>query len=282
MSDKLFFTQAQISAVADAIRGKTGGSDLLKIGDMPGAIQGIDAGADPTALLSQILSGGNPVIEEFTYTGSDYVWHTRQSPEGSGSWVDVGLENVLHFFRVKKATLSALPTVRLACLDVGECALEELYAPAATSVSLRLFSALKKIDFSSAEVLEDAGFFSCTALKKIELPALKNFNLTGTQTPFYLDAALKRIDLGENLESLNYSSSVSYTIAIPDNTALDALILRTTGKVLEPLAALPPQFSTGGGYVYVPGPLLEGYQEQWASLGCAFKSLDEIPAWTDE
>lgn len=288
MSDKLFFTQAQVEAVADAIRGKTGESGLLKIGDMPEKIKGIGAGIDSNALLSQILAGENPIIEDFTYTGDDYIFHYLQGGAG-GVFMDDGLADLLRFFKVKKATFTALEEINLngGVSSGGQPALEELSAPSAKSGSAYSYSALKKISFPSLETLADYGFSENPLLKKIELPSIKHFNL-GTAYPFDsmtgAPTNLARVDLGENLESLNYRTDSTSTKIGFIGPSLKELILRTTAKVLEPASYLPESFTTEGGegYVYVPGDLLESYKEQWANLTTHFKTLEEIPEWTED
>lgn len=299
MSDKLFFTQAQISAVADAIREKTGESGLLKIGDMPEKIKGIGAGVDPNELLSQILAGTYSGLDTLTYTGTDYSWHIWQGQEGTGSWLDTGFIYLLSFFKVKKLNVPNLERVQIKGFDgQGQGTtptLEEIDAGNALHVEASNLSGLKKVNFPEAEYLEDSGFFGCPKIKKIELPSIRYFNCT-TATPFSdltesdengdTLGALSRLDFGAGLESLKYDYDSTWTTQPMQLTGanLRELILRTTSKVLEPVGYLPTAFTAEGGegYVYVPGDLLESYKEQWANLTTHFKTLEEIPEWTED
>lgn len=70
---KVFIEESSLSAIGDAIRGKTGKTDLLPVADMPGAITGIETGidtGDATATAADIRKSKTAYAKGAKITGT--------------------------------------------------------------------------------------------------------------------------------------------------------------------------------------------------------------------
>ena len=89
---KVFIEESSLSAIGDAIRGKTGKTDLLPVADMPGAITGIETGidtGDATATAADIRKSKTAYAKGAKITGtlSDATQATPSITVSSGGLI---------------------------------------------------------------------------------------------------------------------------------------------------------------------------------------------------
>lgn len=246
---------SKMTAIADAIRGKTGGTNPLTLDQMATAIAGIQTGGG---------GGDNTLLESIVM--------------GTATSVSLG-ENVTeiktHLFEnvttLKEFDFSHIQIIRGEAFK-GCTGLTEVYLPAiATNASHG-----------------SRAFYGCTSLKRVSLPIMTKWyssapgwfsgclSLTDVDVPeltevvaqlFQSCTALKKLDFPK----VNYLGGSCFQGC----TALTALILRNNAVVtLANINAFrDTPFASGGtgGTVYVPAALIESYQTatNWSTLYAA-------------
>lgn len=264
---KVFIEETSLTAIGDAIRAKTGGTEALTVPTgMVDAIASIETGGGG--------SGGNDIqaIEDgflnHTYPAGDYVndridWtiYPYQFSHNTGL-TSVNLPNVIIID--EKAFF--------ACSN-----LTEVIAPKADTINTYAFteSGIKKAYFPNWAQITGYTFVSCQQLESVYLPkATESYTTAFSNCP-----ALTRVDLPV-VRNIN-------TRLFQNCRALTTLILRNASQVVT--LASTNAFSgsgiaTGTGYVYVPQALIEEYKTatNWATFAAQLRAIEDYPEICEE
>ena len=244
-----------ITAIADAIRSKTGKEDKLTLGQMATEIESIQ-------------TGGNNQIDDII----------------AGKMIDVvsDVTNIAAYAfnysnYLQSASFPNLVTVQVS--SFGNCIkLASVYMPNVTSISYGGFNncqSLTAFDFSKIETL-GGNSFNKSKITEAILPNLTKFGSSGD---FSSCINLAKVVIGKK-------------VTIPNSTfggcsALDTLILR--GETKSTLSAVNAFTNTpianGTGYIYVPKALLsdedatKDYRRatNWITFAEQFRAIEDYP-----
>lgn len=230
---------AALVGIADAIRGKTDGTDPLTLDTMAAAIEGLNVGSG---------SGGDAAAEDALVTG-EYTHYENDRVETIGNYVftqKTKLESV-GFSSVRSFTGSN---------QFNGC------------------TALRQIDFPRlVSATGGNAFRGCSSLTEVVFPAYN-----AASPSFQGCTALTLVDLSngdapareENLE-LGVSAN-----CFNGCTSLNTIILRKTSKLASltnasAFTGTPFAVGGAGGTVYVPASLIQEYQQatNWSALYAA-------------
>ena len=259
-----------LTGIADAIRGKTGGTDVISVSNMAGKIAEIEAGygGDIDALIdrsiTEISSISATSIGGYAF-GECSALTTVNFPVATS----IGL----YAFR----GCSALTTVNFpVATSIGlyafyNCsALTTVNFPVATSIGLYAFyncSALTTVNFPVATSIEAYAFYNCSALTTVDFPVAK----------YIEDSAFK--DCGA-LTTVNFPVATSIeAYAFYNCTKLKSLLLRgnnvCTFRNINAFGSTP--IASGAGYIYVPAALIDQYKAatNWSTYAAQFRALED-------
>lgn len=234
----------KLTAIADAIRGKTGGTGLLTLDQMATEISGIEAGGGDDK-SGEMVSG---TITE--YSNQEITYLRRYAFAHCTNLVRVNLP-------------SALTVTDYA---FGPCvSLIEVNLPKAQSFGVRAFdncTALKTITLPSATNLGSVVFRTCTGLERAVFPVLANLPET-----FYGCTSLRFCELG--------AASQIAAKAFNSCTNFNTLVIRASSVCslgnVNAFDGTCFAASGAGGTVYVPSALISEYQAatNWSTLYAA-------------
>ena len=259
---------ADLSAIGNAIRSKTGTSELLTLDAMPTAIEGIETGG-----------GGDTSMEDALVTRT-ITEYTNARVESVGAYA---------FYKD-----NALQSVSMRdCKLIGNYAFSESTKlqtanfPNAETINQYAFSkntSLLEVSIPKAKQLGNYAFRECTKLTTVDAEAVTNMH----NSVFNGCKALQYIRLpnltNNNLGSSNFSDCTSLHTAdlgyVQTNffsgcTNLTTLILRsaTLVNLASTNTFTKTPFAEGGtgGVVYCPSALIEQYQQatNWSTLYAA-------------
>ena len=248
----------KLSAIGEAIRAKTGKTDLLDLDEMATEIEGIEV-------------GGNTETEDGLVARTLTEYHNDRITE-------IGAYG---FAGSSKLESVALPNVTaLRAYAFYECtSLQEVTFPSVTSSprsGSRVFygcTGLIKADFPKLKEFSSAHtywFNGCTALKDVNLPLLTNISLR----TFYGCTSLEKLLLPS-------VSTINGREAFVGCTTLEALILKHNAVVtivdISPFTNTP--IANGTGYIYVPKTLIEDYKAatNWITFAEQFRAIEDYP-----
>lgn len=262
----------KLTAIADAIRGKTGGADALTLEQMATEIEGIQAGGggDETALFCQI---NNQTIENFVATENmvklrQYMFYgntTLRSVDlsklmapllSSGKW---DIQNMIGQYCFSNCTALesiVLPEI-LAENTTGTCIIGRAFM-GCVGLNELVTDYPCYLSSQSTSVFE-----SCTALKRVIVP---NWSLGN---------ALKVFAGCTSLEIVDCKSGPINANCFQNDAQLKTLVIRNSSVVsLSNVSAFTgTPFASGGagGTVYVPQALIESYKTatNWSTLYAA-------------
>lgn len=246
----------KMTAIADAIRGKTGGTEVLTLDQMAAEVAGIPVGGGNNTDFFGVLSR---TVTELTLPDEAIVLGPS-ALRGCGSLTSVDLNNVTKISNDSLYDCVLLTTVN------GENV---------TELGNNCFRNCKKIttlNLPKLVSLSSYCFYGCTALQTLSLPmvvasatgALQN--CTGLRTADFAKLRTIIASLFSNCASLN------------------TLILRFSGVVtlanVNAFTGTPFAANGTGGRVYVPRAYLSAYQSanNWSTLyaagTCTFVAIE--------
>lgn len=242
----------KLTAIADAIREKTGKTDGMTLDQMPGEIESIETGGG---------SGGGELDALFDKTITVARSNATQIPN--------------EVFRDCKALVSAeFPNVT----SIGSSAfnactnMTTLTAPNVTTIggsAFQMCKILTAIDFPLVTSIGNNAFYSCSALAShVCLPLLTTIE----QRIFQGCTALPSVDLPKVTSIDIYG--------FYENRALKAVILRSeTVCTLKNTTGFGNCWliERGTGFFYVPKALVEEYQAatNWSTWATQFRALED-------
>lgn len=174
----------KLTAIADAIRSKTGGTDKLTLDQMPTEIAGLETGGGSggeelaRSIIDRSVSG--------EFTDNELIFVGRHAFSYCGNLTKISLPNVLLTSNYAFSDCSKLQEVHLPELknDVAAAnensnyafancsALTKVYIPKVVKVSMYMFRncvALEELDLPCATNIISQAFGGCTALAKVIL-----------------------------------------------------------------------------------------------------------------
>lgn len=238
---------SKMTAIADAIRGKTGGTNPLTLDQMATAIAEIQTGGGNTAMEDGLVEG----------TITEYV-NNRVTMVGPSAFRD---RAVLRNVSMEKCT-----GVRADAFN-GCTNLSSVYFPSLVNINTRGFYKCNGIvevtpaNFPKLENLTQS-FNGCEGLKKIVLPLVTTVtnsqqNCTNLEYADYATAS--------KIASSSYAGCTNFvTLVLRNNTVV-------TLNNISAFAGTPFASDGTGGTVYVPQALIEQYQQatNWSILYAA-------------
>ena len=243
----------KLTAIADAIRGKTGKTDGLTLDAMPGEIAGIQSGGD--------TSMEDGLVER---TITSYI-NDRITTVGN-----------MAFYNNSTITNVSLPnaaTVKNACFQ--NSALQTFFLPKVTKIEDRAFQNCKveqivESDFPSNPSIGMYAFTNMSKLKYVKQPHRCIYHNREWETC----PVLEKVDL--------FATCLTYNV-FKSCGALATLILRRDDAICE-LGNMNALSSTpivnGTGFVYIPRALIEEYRQatNWSSLlPEQFRAIEDYP-----
>lgn len=237
-----------LTGIADAIRGKTGGTAPVAVSDMAAQIAGIQAGGgDIDAFIDGSIGGefNSNVISVRGYAFS-------------------GCHNLISVNLPKAKTIGGQA--------FSNCnSLTEVNAPAATSINSGAFQYSGKITTANlplVKYINSNTFHSCSSLVSVNLSNAS----TITGYVFYSCTSLRILDL----PSLSKITD-NYTFA--GCSVLEALVLRKGAvcTLANTKALTDTPIASGTGYIYVPRALIEQYKtaSNWSTYVAQFRALED-------
>ena len=242
---------SKITAIADAIRSKTGGTEKLTLNAMPTEITNIPTGSYDIedALVTRSLSG--------EYTNNRIVTIGHGALSWNNSLTSIDLPAVTYIESSAFSYCHKLTSVNL---------------PVATSIGSSAFTgddSLTSVNLPAVTTIESSAFSNCSALTTVNfLPAVTYIRLWA----FSNCSALTSIDLPAVTTIEDY---VFYNCDL-----LTSVIIRTTSQVciLDGASVFTNSpIASGTGYIYVPDELVESYKAatNWSTYADQIKPLSE-------
>lgn len=241
----------KMTAIADAIREKTGNTELLTLDDMATAIASIKT--NDTTVEDDLIEN-----KRTTYTNDRVTKIAGNIFQNNQYLVEVSFPNVLSVGGSAFGNCPQLTTVNL---------------PSVTSISGSAFYQSKKVTHVYAPNVVTLGsnaFRTCPMSKIVEFP-----KLTTTSTYAFQDCVnIEYLDIGKT------TTIGTYTFYNCKN--LTALVLRRSDKPVT-LSAPSNAFTgtpikDGTGYVYVPDDLVDDYKanSNWSTFAEQIKPMSEL------
>lgn len=274
----------KLTAIANAIRSKTGGSDLLTLDEMPQEIQSIQTGGggtSDTSLSDSIIDG----------TITSY---------SSDTLTEVAEYGLSHLPDLVEASLSNVETIGNYAISNNE-KLSSLSIPKVKSIGN---SSISYVDIESFDCQElkhigDYVLRYCNSLITLNIPNVETIGTSliaagGSNSICYCSSlesiVLKKVELVSggigyncpNLKSADLYIATSVGAIFRSSPNFETLIIRTqnvvcsaaTGSLLQ-----GTKIASGTGYIYVPQALLEQYKvaTNWTKYANQFRAIEDYP-----
>lgn len=261
----------KLSAIGEAIRTKTGKTDLLDLDEMATEIEGIEVGGNNTALIegtiTEVVNHEATKVRSYGFyncTSLERVDLPNVTEVGSTAFRYTGIKD-LYLPKLQIVTNSYvfascpnLESVNLPMFndnagnDFNACPkLKHVLLPSMPDINANMFSsctALEEVSFPKVTIVYSSAFSGCTALKKVVFDKSVGFI---RQTIFNNCSALTALVLkGETLSGLSYTN-------VFQNTPIE----------------------NGTGYIYVPKALIEQYKvaTNWITFAEQFRAIEDYP-----
>lgn len=242
----------KFTAIAEAIREKTGTSDMMTPAQMPELIRGIQAGGGG---LTELTS--RQFYEDLSITEAHYP-----EVENVGDRAFLRCANLRHAIFPK---VTYIDDFAFSDCDSLVTAYMPLLGPYTGSSLFQNCDNLVMADFPEITTLNGSVFFNCTSLKKVYLP--KAFYIG--QSSFNGCTVLSAINLPSATEIDNF--------AFQNTPGLRAIILRSTTLCeLGESVFTGSSMESGECYIYVPSSLLDTYKTatNWSIYANQFRALE--------
>lgn len=244
----------KLTAVADAIRAKTGKTDKLTLDEMPVEIAGIQTGGGNDDTTRQLIDG------TLTYLCDEAITHIRTRVFGYNNTLkEVELPNAKTIGMAVFASATALETVKLDSVEtlIVSSQDQQFYA----------CSNLKNVSMNSLKVVGNASFDGCTSLKQVYFPSLTRAGGNGF--------------VNSGLETARFPVLSTIGTNAFRSSKLATLILEGSAMVtLDNISAFTnTPIANGTGYIYVPQSLIEEYKvaTNWVTYANQFRAIEDYP-----
>ena len=263
MAEKSIVSNSKLTAIADAIRSKTGSTDKLKVTEMASAISGIStsssSGIDADwvkSVLDRTASGELVVPAEITSLGS---------------------YSFSYLSKVTKITLSGVQNFTGENVFTGCTALTEIDAPEFlfSQNVWRAFYNLQNlvtVNLPKAITLKTICFGGCKSLKNVSVPKITSIN----GNVFEGCTSLEKLDFSDVFTHIYYYKNFAGC------TSLKTVILRKSDAVVDINGTdhfTNTPIASGTGYIYVADDLVDTYKSatNWCTFAAQIKGISELP-----
>ena len=251
----------KLTAIGDAIRSKTGGSDLLTLDEMPQEIQSIQTGGGgDTALADSILSG----------TATSYSSDTLVKLKGYS------------FMGCEKLTSLICPNVT----SLGNYCFNGCGQLSTVTIKWEQVSKLPNYGFKDCKLLTSPTTFpavtevgqSCFDASGFETLIFPNL----TKATSYGCFSTSSVSSFQHLTKMAVEKKCSFGSSCFQNQGkLEALILSANeASTLSASNAFKNSaIANGTGYIYVPQALIEQYKvaTNWVTYASQFRAIEDYP-----
>lgn len=244
-----------ITAIANAIRSKTGKEDKLTLEQMITEIEGIEVGGGGNSeALNQLIEG------HLTSIYDEDITHIRIRVFGyNNSLKEVNLPNAQTIGMAAFASATALETVKLDSI--------ETLVVGAQDQQFYSCTALKNVSMNNLKVVGGSSFESCTSLKQVYFPSLTRVGGNG-----FVKSGLEiaRFPVLNSIGTSAFNGSKLATLILEGSTmvTLDNISAFTGTPIVN-----------GTGYIYVPKALIEDYKvaTNWINFAEQFRAIEDYP-----
>ena len=158
MANKVVVSSDKIAAIANAIRTKTGNSDLMSLDDMPTQIASIEGGGSADTRFKELVEGTiTDVVDNTITTTNSYAFYANEN------LANVSLTSLISLGSYSFSKCTALASVDLPSLNAN--------------VSTFVFdgcTALQQVNIPNSTGANNYAFQDTTALEKVELEGSAN------------------------------------------------------------------------------------------------------------
>lgn len=266
----------KLTAIGDAIRSKTGGSDLLTLDEMPQEIQSIQTGGggtSDTSLADSIIDG------TITSYSSDSLTEVAEYGLNSlPNLVEASLPNVetignFGVSYVEKLSSLSIPKVKsIGKWSFNNVGIESFDCPELKHIgehTLCYCDSLTTLNIPNVETIGYSSFCYCSSLESIVLKKVKKGSADiGSDCP--------------NLKSADLYLVTSVEGIFRNSPNFETLIIRTQDVVCSAVSSSflkGTKIASGTGYIYVPSALLEQYKVaiNWKKYANQFRAIEDYP-----
>ena len=272
----------KLTAIGDAIRSKTGGSDLLTLDEMPQEIQSIQTGGGgDTALADSIIDGtitsySSDSLTEVTGYGlsrlSDLVEVSLSNVETVGNYA-ISNDEKLSSLSIPKVKSIGNNTINYVDIESFDCPELEYIG----DYALRHCDSLTTLNIPNVETIGTSSIAAggsnsicnCSSLESIVLKKVEVVSGgIGYQCP--------------KLKSADLYIATSVGAIFRSSPNFETLIIRTQDVVCSAAAGSLLQgtkIAGGTGYIYVPAALIEDYKvaTNWTKYASQFRAIEDYP-----
>ena len=242
----------KMTAIADAIREKTGGTELLTLDDMATEIANISVSGTEDVFVSFVERTATEFQNENIKTISQYICYNYTTLKG------VDFPNL--------ATIGGYAFY-------GCTALTDLSVDNLKSIGTYAFYnclVLNKNNFPEVTSVGSYAFRQCRKLTTVSFPKLTS---AGTY-------ALSRCSVLQKADMGLVASLQGYLFA--EDSALDTIILRKSDGIATLCATTAlsgTKIANGTGYIYVPAALVDNYKgaTNWSTYADQFRAIEDYP-----
>ena len=283
MATKAIVSSDKLKAIANAIRSKTGKTEMLSLDDMPTEITAIE-------------TGGNENLETELTEQEVLIAELKTVLEGKS--VGSGGSSIAESMINKTITEYSNNDLKI----IGDYAFtnakyfESIHTPNVEEIGIYAFSGcsvLTTMDFKKCKTVGERGFYQCSIVQSLDMPLLESVGQHGfsrmlklktINTPslktigtygFYVSSALLKADFPQ-LAIIEANAFVS--------SKIEALIIRTPSvcALRNTNAFTSTAIASGTGYIYVPKLLIETYKSatNWSTYASQFRAIEDYPEIT--
>ena len=298
----------KLTAIADAIRAKTGGSALMTLDDMPDEIASISGGGGDGfdwSLLLRIYFK-NPSTQtaldfndiEIDASGMNTISFNNCSNITAITFPNSFDTSALMTTDSMFASCTSLTSLDLTMLDTANViSMASMFngdRTALTSVNMH--------GLNTANVTNmNAMFYQCNTLASVDMSGFDTTRVTNMLNMFYYCSSLVSLDLSsfdtravKNMGSMFYgcsrlksvnlwnwdTSSVTNMSSMFLSTALEAVIWSQKPTVQKLVTSPTSSWCPTSAIFYVPDDLVDDYQAatNWSTIASRIKGISELPA----
>ena len=258
-----------LTGIADAIRGKTGGTEPVAVSDMAAQIEGIQAGGgDIGALIDRSITE----IESNAGTVGNYAFASCSKLTSVNFPMATSIGGYAFNYCSGLINVNFPKAINIGDHAFYDCAkLTSVNFPAVTSIGSYAFDgcdSLTNVDFPVAITTGASSFTSCPKLTSV------NFPMATSVGSYAFERCAK-------LTSVDFPAATSIgSSSFSRCSSLKAVILRNVDNICSVYNAQAfgsTPIASGTGYIYVPSALIEQYKvaTNWSTYATQFRALED-------
>ena len=263
-----------MSAIGNAIREKTGKTDLILPKDMPTEIESIESGGSSSGqeLLDAMIDGSITEIESNAESVKNYAFYYSNNLKSVSFPIATSIGKNA-FNSCDTLTTVDFPLVT----SIGEYAFNSCDAlttvdfPLVTSIGASAFRSCEQLETINSPLvtsIENYAFNGCEVLKAVDFPLLTSIK----SSAFDSCDALTTVDfpLVTSIEKYAFNGCDKISAVILRNAEVLCTLSAANAFASTPI-------KTGTGYIYVPSALIEDYKvaTNWSTYATQFRALED-------